>query len=215
MSEKMDRRQARSKQLMREALLSILEEKSIEGITVTDIANRADINRGTFYLHYRDVADMLDQMKDEAFEQIRNRILQLNPKELMVYADRNEPYPKITLIFEEVERQAGFFKVMFGPHGDVSYINRFKASMETQIFNNLSYAQPQEENRLVPLEFLISYMASANLGVVLHWLQSGMKQTPLELSAIMTNLMNYGPLTSSGLRIETPKIESRKRSNHI
>ncbi|KGE20122.1 TetR/AcrR family transcriptional regulator [Paenibacillus wynnii] len=213
MSEKMDRRQARTKQLMRDALLSIIEERSIEGITVTDIANRADINRGTFYLHYRDVAGMLDQMKEEAFEHIQNTIQQLNPKELMVYADKNEPYPKITLIFEEVKRQAKFFKVMFGPHGDVSYINRFKDLMETRIFKNLSYAQPQEENRLVPLEFLISYMASANLGVVLHWLQSGMKQTPLELSAIMTNLMNYGPITSSGLRIETPKMASKNRSN--
>lgn len=203
MSEKVDRRQARTKQFMREALLSILEEKSIEGITVTDIANRADINRGTFYLHYRDVADMLDQMKDESFEQILNTIQQLDPMELIVYADRNEPYPKITLIFEAIERQADFFKVMFGPHGDVSYINRYKDLMETRIFKNLSYAQPQEANRLVPLEYLISYMASANLGVVLHWLQSGMKQTPLELSAIMTNLMNYGPITSSGLRGHT------------
>jgi AcrR family transcriptional regulator len=200
MSDKVDRRQARTKQFMREALLSILGEKSIEGITVTDIANRANINRGTFYLHYRDVADMLDQMKDDAFEQIQKAIQQLDPKELMYYADRNEPYPKITLVFEEVERQAVFLKVMFGPHGDVSYINRFKDLMETRIFKNLSYAQPQEENRLVPLEFLISYMASANLGVVLHWLQSGMKQTPLELSVIMTNLMNYGPITSSGIR---------------
>ena len=200
MSDKIDRRQARTKKLLRDALLSLIEDKSIDVITVTDIASRADINRGTFYLHYRDVADMLDQMKDEAFDQLLGIIEGLNPTELMYFADRNKPYPKITQIFEEIERQAHFFQVMFGPHGDVSYITRFKDLMETRIFKNLSYAQPQEENRLVPLEYLISYMASANLGVVLHWLKTGMKQTPQELAVMMTNLMYYGPITSSGLR---------------
>lgn len=201
MSDKTDRRQARTKQLLRKALLSLIEEKSIEGITVTDITTRADINRGTFYLHYRDVADMLDQLKEEAFEKVRSIIQQLDPKELMEYADRNEPYPKVALIYEEFQRQSEFFKVMFGPHGDFSYITRFKELMKTNIFNKLSYWQPQEENRLVPLDYLIAYMASANLGVLLHWLESGMKQTPEELGSIMTRLVNYGPIASSGLRM--------------
>ena len=206
MSDKIDRRQARTKQLLRQALLSLIEEKSIEGITVTDIATRADLNRGTFYLHYRDVADMLDQLKDEAFEQVRGNIQQLDPKELMEYADRNEPYPKVTFIFEEFQRQSEFFKAMFGPHGDLSYINRYTNLMKTHIFNKLSYWQPQEENRLVPLDYLIAYMASANLGVVLHWLESGMKQSPQELAMIMMRLVNYGPITASGLRSQSPKI---------
>lgn len=205
MTSKIDRRQARTKQLLRQALLSLIEEKSIEGITVTDIATRADLNRGTFYLHYRDVADMLDQLKEEAFEQVRSNIQQLDPRELMAYADRNEPYPKVALIFEEFQRQSEFFKVMFGPHGDLSYIIRFKELMKTHIFNKLSYWQPQEENRLVPLDFLIAYMASANLGVLLHWLESGMKQTPQELGIIMTRLVNYGPIVSSGLKSQPSK----------
>ncbi|WP_373231489.1 TetR/AcrR family transcriptional regulator [Cohnella sp.] len=205
MPEKMDRRQARTKQLLRKALMSLIEEKRIEGITVTDIATRADINRGTFYLHYRDVADMLEQMKDEAFEQIRSNIQQLDPKELMEYADKNEPYPKIVGIFEQFAQQAEFFKVMFGPHGDLSYILRYKELMKTHIYNRLSYWAPQEENRLVPLDYLIAYMAAANLGVLLHWLESGMKQSPQELGIMMTRLVNHGPIASSGLRGQTSR----------
>jgi hypothetical protein len=134
------------------------------------------------------------------YEEEHRASQQLDPKELMAYADRNEPYPKVTLIFEEFGRQSEFFKIMFGPHGDISYISRFKDLMKTHIFNKLSYWQPQEENRLVPFDYLIAYMASANLGVLLHWLESGMKQSPQELGFIMTRLVSYGPITSSGLR---------------
>ncbi|MGO4273296.1 TetR/AcrR family transcriptional regulator, partial [Paenibacillus sp. TAF58] len=62
---KMDRRQARTKQLLRQALMALIEEKGTDGLTVTDITTRAGVNRGTFYLHYRDAQDMLEQIKTE------------------------------------------------------------------------------------------------------------------------------------------------------
>jgi AcrR family transcriptional regulator len=208
MSEKMDRRQARTKLLLYKALMELIEEKGVDGVTVTDISNRADLNRGTFYLHYRDVADMLDQMKDEAFEHIRTTMQLLDPRELMEYARKDEPYPSIVRIFEEVAKHADFFRVMFGPKGDLAYIIRFKELMQTHIFNKLSYWIPNEENRRVPLNYLIAYMSSANLGVLLHWIESGMKQSPYELGLMMTRLVNHGPIANSGLRELSPPSDA-------
>lgn len=200
MSEKIDRRQARTKQLLYKALMELIKEKGVEGITVTDISSRADINRGTFYLHYRDVADMLDQLKDEAFEHIRNTVQFLDPKELMEYASRDEAYPSIVRAFEEIAKHGEFFQAMFGPKGDLSYILRFRQLMQTHIYNRLTYWNPNEDTRPVPLEYLIAYMASANVGVLLHWLETGMQQSPQELGLMMTRLVNHGPIANSGLR---------------
>ncbi len=47
----MDRRIARTKTAIREALVALIEEKGFDAILVSDIAERANINRGTFYLH--------------------------------------------------------------------------------------------------------------------------------------------------------------------
>lgn len=193
MSVKMDRRQVRTKQLMRKALMELIEEKGMEGITVTDISNSANINRGTFYLHYRDVSDMLDQIKDEVFEDLRKLMVQVDFIELMSYAAKNETYPKAIRIFEAFSRNADFLKVICGPKGDPSYPLRFKELMKSHFFNKLAVNLPKERIP-VPYEYLMDYISSAHLGVVLHWVETGMKESPEEIATIMTHLINHGPL---------------------
>ncbi len=200
MSDKIDRRQARTKQLLHQALMSLIEEKGMDGVTVTDIANRADVNRGTFYLHYRDVPDMLEQIKEEVFGDIKNFILQMDPSEVSQYAYKDEPYPKLVAIFEGVARHADFLKVMLGPTGDLSYALKLRKFIASHIFNKLTYLQPQEDKMLIPRDYLITYMSSANFGVLMHWLESGMNQTPRQMGLIMTQIISHGPLIASGLR---------------
>ena len=55
----------RSKRLIRQALLELLEEKEYERITVTDIVKRADLNRSTFYAHYPDVHGVVEEIQQE------------------------------------------------------------------------------------------------------------------------------------------------------
>ncbi|MBP1996043.1 TetR/AcrR family transcriptional regulator [Paenibacillus eucommiae] len=199
MSDSMDRRKARTKQSLYKALIELMEKKGLDGITVTDITNWADINRGTFYLHYRDVADMLEQLKDEAFEQVRSLIQQLDIMELIECGRSDQPYQKLVAIFEEFARNCNFFKVMFGPKGDLAYMNQYKELMKTQIFKKLNYWKPNGDSSLVPLDYLIAYMTSANLGVLLHWFETGMKKSPHEIGLIMTRIVSQGPIVSLGL----------------
>lgn len=60
---KVDRRVRKTKRQLRQALTQLLQQKPIKDITVREIADLVDINRGTFYLHYKDVYDMLEQIE--------------------------------------------------------------------------------------------------------------------------------------------------------
>lgn len=62
----------RSRKLINAALADLLQEKPLDKITVTDVVNRAQINRGTFYAHYADIPDVIHQMVEEAFCRIRD-----------------------------------------------------------------------------------------------------------------------------------------------
>lgn len=62
----------RSRRLIKAALADLLQEKPLDKITVTDVVNRAEINRGTFYAHYADIPDVIHQMVEEAFCRIRD-----------------------------------------------------------------------------------------------------------------------------------------------
>lgn len=66
----------RSKKLIHDALADLLMEKPMERITVTDIVKRADINRGTFYAHYADIPDLVDNLIRQTFSSIRQALSQ-------------------------------------------------------------------------------------------------------------------------------------------
>ena len=72
-AQKSYRNAVRSKTMIRQAFLELLQEKPYEKITVTDIAQRADLNRSTFYAHYPDVQGLIEEIEEE----IINRSMQL------------------------------------------------------------------------------------------------------------------------------------------
>lgn len=65
--EKMDRRVRRTKTLLLQGLIQLMDEKDVKDISVKELSDLADINRGTFYLHYSDVYDMLGQIEESLF----------------------------------------------------------------------------------------------------------------------------------------------------
>jgi len=209
MTKKTDRRQVRTKLLLRKALLELLARQSADTITVTDIAARADVNRGTFYLHYSDVPDMLEQLQNEVFQHIERSVIRLDPQELSRYAASNAPYPPIIAIFEEIARHADFLKPMLGTYGDLSFAIRLRQMIGAHIFKKLDIILPQTNETAVPRDYLIAYMTSANLGVLLHWLENDMQQTPHQLSVMLTQILNNGPLAAAGLK-ETSLSAPRK-----
>ena len=81
MSQRKEYRSAiRSRRLIHNAFLELLREKDFERITVTDIVNRADINRSTFYAHYPDVRGLVEALVEKGMNDslkiIRNTELQ-------------------------------------------------------------------------------------------------------------------------------------------
>ena len=65
----------RSRKLIKDALADLLTEKPLDKITVTDVVNRADINRGTFYAHYKDIPDVVDHLIQQTFSVLRDAII--------------------------------------------------------------------------------------------------------------------------------------------
>src|SRR5574344_1154116 len=62
---------SRSKKLIRDAVITLLEKKKdITSINVTDVIKTADINRGTFYNHYDNINDVINEIEDELMEKL-------------------------------------------------------------------------------------------------------------------------------------------------
>ena len=64
----------RSRKLINAALADLLQEKPLDKITVTDVVNRAQINRGTFYAHYADIPDVIQNLIQNTFSGIQDAL---------------------------------------------------------------------------------------------------------------------------------------------
>lgn len=67
-----DRRAAKTKQAIRKAFLELLKYKSINRISIVEISTHADLGRGTFYLHYKDVYDLMEHLENELISNLEN-----------------------------------------------------------------------------------------------------------------------------------------------
>ncbi len=70
-NDKLDRRARYSIRAMQNSLLELLEEKSLDAVSITELCARADINRGTFYKYYRDVYELYEEIEDGFVEDLR------------------------------------------------------------------------------------------------------------------------------------------------
>ena len=65
-----DRRTRYTKKMIKDAYLELLDELPPAKITVTELCRRADINRGTFYLHYEDLPRVMEELENVVYEEI-------------------------------------------------------------------------------------------------------------------------------------------------
>lgn len=200
MTIKIDRRQAKTKQQLLQALLTCIEQKGLDHVTVTDVANEANLNRGTFYLHYQDISHMLGQIMNEKIEKFTKLMMDVDPYEHSQYADQDLPYPKIVAVLEEIENDRYFYKVVLGPNGDSTYFIKFKDIVTQNLYSKFELRVPGLSSAPVPTHYLLAYMSAAAIGLILYWLENDLPETASELGSMIMNIANHGLIVSAGLR---------------
>ena len=118
-AENMDRRVRKTRTMLRLCLARLLKEKKIQEISVKEISEMADINRGTFYLHYRDVYDLLASIEDDMFRQF-NGILERNTPSGEI---TERPSRLILELFSFIRENADLAQILMGPNGDIQFLN--------------------------------------------------------------------------------------------
>ncbi|BAS27295.1 TetR/AcrR family transcriptional regulator [Limnochorda pilosa] len=199
MSDRVDRRKSRTRRLLRQALVELIDEEGLDRITVSSLCERADINRGTFYLHYRDIYDFIERNTVEVLEGLRKLVDRADPFELLAYAAQDETYPQIVAILEYLTQHAAFFKAMLGPKGDPAFPAQIKELMASHLFPKLFSGRARPSELLIPPDYLIAFATSAQLGLIQHWFDTGMAHSPSELALFISRIVFRGPAAVVGL----------------
>lgn len=123
MAEKAEYRNAvRSRTLIRKAFVELLHEKDFGKISVTDIVTRADINRGTFYAHYRDTADVLGQIENELVAQMEGLIDECNSRDLV-----RDPLPVLQQLGAILAGDLEFYRLLITASGSGNFLGKLRS----------------------------------------------------------------------------------------
>lgn len=180
-----DRRVRKTKKQLRLALMQLLSEKTAKAISVRELAERADINRGTFYIHYKDVGDLLQHLEDEMAEKLSAMCRSHAPKD-----SADGQYPFLTDLYHFIRENADLCKVLLGPNGDCAYTERICGILRDDFlleFLSMFYSGDREK-----LHHFCAFIVSGNLNLALTWLKNGARETPEEMAQLAGAIIMNG-----------------------
>jgi AcrR family transcriptional regulator len=198
---KNDRRSLRTRKMLWEALIALIQEKEYSEITIQDIADRANVNRVTFYLHYRDKQDLLESSMEVIFNELTSKITPLTGENFRF----DVPPEGMTLVYQYIAENARFYRIILGKNGIPFLIDRFRKYLSQLTIQRFRLLIPPESQGPIPLEMVAEYAAGSIIGLINWWLENGLPISPEKFAHQTLLLTANGTYWAAG--INPPKIE--------
>lgn len=180
MEKKVDRRVKYTKKAIRDSFLSLLQEKPLEKISVTEICQRADINRGTFYSHYSDPYDLKTSLENELVEKMQERVEELGVSHLTSSQS-----------FELLKENRELCRIFFGPNGDIEALIKIIKNQTDAIFSSesLDFLNDLPAHTAKHLKGVV---VSATTAVIKYWFDSDMVYEPKVVAEFLDRFCSKG-----------------------
>lgn len=173
---KTDRRVRYTLMVIRQSFVKLLKQKPVSKITIKEICEDADINRATFYAHYTDQYDLLQQIEDEIIQDINDFLSSYDKLEM-----RTMPEEVLEKILEYIKANAELVMVLLSANGDIKFEQEIVGIVGSQHF--AIQADTSDE-----LEYIYLFYATGALGIILKWLNEGMKKPIHEIKNLIIKL---------------------------
>jgi AcrR family transcriptional regulator len=195
---KPDRRKQRTRQLLRDALVSLILERGYDDVTVQHITDYANLGRATFYLHFTSKEDLLLSSLREMFDDLKAHYTDMTVQDRMASDLALRAIP-----FRHVQEYRDLYRVtLLNEQGTAAILKGIRkyiadsvqAQMEGDIAA-LNLPQPR-----YPAGVIANYMAGAMLALVGWWLENDMPYTPEEMAEMFDQLTHPVILAALGLQ---------------
>ena len=179
MSDKSDRRSRRTRHLLSVALVELIREKDYSTITVSDIIERANVGRSTFYAHYRDKDDLFVGEMDRVIELLSQRIP----------GQEEIPFFPSLGLFRHVGEEIELYKALLWTPGIDLLIKHLQKTLSQRVEQGLQKSGQEYD---VPLPILANFIVGSFLTLLKWWLENKMIHSPEEMDQIFKRLTLAG-----------------------
>ena len=181
MEKKVDRRVIKTRRQLKKGLAALMKEKSVNQITVKELVEEVDINRSTFYLHFKDIQDLLREIEENMEAQIKRAI-----EEHPIVSGNENAFYFIEDMFRVLDEEREISKALIGPNGDMGFIHRIERIIKENSRGTLEKMFPGKKE---DLKYFYAFCLSGCLGLVKVWLNEGEEKSPEEMAQMTFNMI--------------------------
>ncbi len=181
---KEDRRIRITKLAIRESLIELMQDQPISKISVKMLCEAADINRSTFYAHYRDQYDLLKAIQQEIIADVKAQVFSAQ------FAEASDSSISVLVqVLEYGKANAALLKVLLSENGDTSFQYELMQLAQEKLVEEF-----QGERSLPPrtIQYLKRFALDGLLSIMRHWLDENCADDPQMLASLMVRLIVYG-----------------------
>jgi AcrR family transcriptional regulator len=179
-----DRRSIRTKKVIRGAFLELLNDKDITKITVAEISRIADLGRGTFYLHFKDIYDLYQQIENDLFEQLGQfynaSFPSENPVDILLFMQKTTEY---------IYDNKLLISLLIHPGRNMLALQKFKDFFHAKISEELRAGMPTDKTLSEYDEVETTFTVSGVVGVLEKWVSGGMEHSPKQISNLIHQIL--------------------------
>ncbi len=166
--------------MLRQSLIELLEEKNISKITIKEICERADINRGTFYSHYGDQYELLKEIEANVTAEIMEYISGYS-----FPADESDSLKMMERIIKYISNNKRLCMILLDESGDRDFVKNLIAIVKKQFIGSAGTQSIKEE-------YLYCFAAIGSIGLLEKWLRDGMKIPSRDIAGMVIKLSGRG-----------------------
>lgn len=202
---KHDRRSQRTQRALVEALVTLLEhDGDLSHITVASLTEQAGLTRRTFYTHFRDIPDFIEQVETMVLDQIAHRVGMIRAAtldDLYKSIDKLEPAPGSVGLLCYLRDNRALVGALMGPSGDPAFMRRLVDEVREMLAGRMQAG-------IFPgalgafFDYYLTYVVSAEVGIIQRWFENGLTESPSTMARIMTVVAFVRPGDLYGMPID-------------
>lgn len=177
----------RTQQALRAALVELIAEQGYEGISVQEIADRANVGRGTFYLHYPDKEHLMLDTLEHVFAQVTSQLAPL------AHADVAGASATASLVvFQHVGQHAALYRSLLSERSAAMIASRIRRDLAQFVAGQLSTQLGTSAPTDAPVDALAEHVAGALVALITWWLEHEMPYPAEHMAALHHRLIVQG-----------------------
>ncbi|SHH89750.1 TetR/AcrR family transcriptional regulator [Virgibacillus chiguensis] len=183
MIEKVDRRIKYTRMVLKDSLITLLKTKHLSAITVKELCKHADVNRSTFYAHYKDPYDLLMNIEEEIIKGLNTYLNEQN------FAERQKALQTTEKLLEYVATNYKICHTLLNESENTSFESKLMNVARNFLIKNWLTENKMGKSKS---EYISTFIVSGSIHVIKHWLVNNMDKPPQQIAEIINNIANNG-----------------------